>query len=470
MLKIEKGSDILPYFNKINQACNRAKDLVHQILTFSRQTNQTLKPVKMSSVLKEAMKLLTASLPSTINLDLNIKSDSRIMADATQIYQVIYNLCINAAQAIENEIGFINVGLSDAQINEEHSLSHPELKPGKYIKLSVLDSGHGISFDNQDKIFEPYYTTKPEGKGTGMGLALAHGIITNHEGSITVYSEPGKGTTFDVYFPVFKRKEGEVAGVAPFEPLPTGSERIYLVDDEEEIVEVERQMLEKLGYKVTTKTSSIKALEEFCSTPEEFDLFITDMTMPEMTGYQLAEKLKNIRPDLPIILCSGYNQEISAKRTKEIGINTVALKPITMVDLSKIIRKVLDRKNIDRRQNERFNIKEKAVAIAKSDPMGKYKIIDISWGGLAIRSHDVTGFHQDFNELAINIVDKGILLDKVPCKIISDEGSHSTLQVSQKRRGIQFGKLAYNQLTVLDHLIQNYTVGSGPNPPAHSYR
>ncbi|MCP4115806.1 MAG: PAS domain S-box protein [Desulfobacteraceae bacterium] len=468
MLRSDKDNAVIPYLKKTHQACNRAKNLIHQILTFSRHNNQVFKPVKISSVIKEAVKLLGASLPSTIDLHLDIRSDSKVMADATQIYQVIYNLCINAAQAIENNLGFIRVRLTDEEATQEQSVLHPELKPGKYVKLSVQDSGHGIPSDNQEKIFKPYYTTKQAGKGTGMGLAIVHGIITNHDGAITVSSTPGKGSTFDIFFPVFEKTEFEVSGVAPFEPLPTGNERIFLVDDEEEVVELERQILEKLGYTVTARTSSKKALEEFSTAPDKFDLFITDMTMPEMTGYQLAERLKAIRPDMPIILCSGYNQYISEEKTKAIGINAFALKPVTMIDLSKIIRKVLDHKPIERRQNERFNIKEKAVAIAKSDPIGKYKIVDISWGGIAIQSYDVAGFHQNFNELAINIVDEGILLDKVPCKIVSDlelpDTSHSNHQMVKKRRGIQFGKLAHNQLYVLDHLIYNYGVGREPPP------
>lgn len=462
MLEQTEDSEIFPSLEGIYKACNRAKDLVQQILTFSRQGKQVFKPVEISPVIKEAVKLIRASLPSTIQIESNINSDSKIIADATQIYQVIYNLCINAAQAIQDEMGLIRVCLTDTKINKELSLTHPELRPGNYVKLSVVDSGHGITPKIKDKIFDPYFTTKQLSKGTGLGLAVVLGIITNHDGAISVFSEPGKGTTFDVYFPVIERKEKRVVSTEPFEPLPMGNENILLVDDEEQIIQMERQMLEKLGYKVTTRISSRHALETFVKLPNKFDLVITDMTMPGMTGYQLSKKIKKIRPDIPIILCSGYTQYISEEKIREIGVSAFVLKPMTMIDLSKITRKILDRKIYERRQNERFRIKEKAIAITKSDPVEECEIVDISWGGLAICSYTIPGFQKRFNELAINIVDKGILLDKVPCKVISDlvltENSYSGIEEMKKRQGIQFGKLAQNQLNVLDHLIHSYTV------------
>jgi len=372
---------------------------------------------------------------------------------------VVYNLCTNAAQAIQDQMGLIQINLADEEINQDAPPIHPELKPGKYVKLSVEDSGQGISAEIKHKIFDPYFTTKQLSKGTGMGLSVVHGIITDHEGLISVFSEPGKGTTFDVYFPVLEKRHIQNIGIDKLQPLPAGYEHILLVDDEEQVVEMEQQMLEKLGYKVTTQTSSINALELFCSGPENFDLVITDLTMPEMNGYLLAEKIKKIRPNLPIILCSGYNEYGSEGKIEEMGISAFILKPVTMMELSKIARKVLDRTKVDRRKSERFKIKEKAVAIVKSDPRVEYEIVDISWGGVAIYVTHLPEFKKEFNEISINLVDKGIFLDKIPCKIISDmEIFPGLYSKTPKRQGLEFGKLAFNQLNVLDHLINSYTI------------
>lgn len=459
MLETESNSKLLAYLQKIYKSCNRAKDLVQQILNYGSKTKHEFKPVEIHSVINEAVKLIRASLPSTIKIDLNINSDSKILADATQIYQVVYNLCTNAAHAIQDQMGLIKISLVNEEINKDIPLIHPELKPGKYVKLSVEDSGQGISAEIKHKIFDPYFTTKQLSKGTGMGLSVVHGIITDHEGLISVFSEPGKGTTFDVYFPVLEKRHIQSIGIDQLDPLPTGYENILLVDDEEQVVEMEQQMLEKLGYKVTTQTSSINALELFCSAPENFDLVITDLTMPEMNGYLLTEKLKKIRPNLPIILCSGYNEYGSEGKIEEMGISAFILKPVTMMELSKIARKILDSTKIDRRKSERFKIKEKAVAILKSDPRIEYEIVDISWGGVAIYVTHLPEFQKEFNEIAINLVDKGILLDKIPCKIISEmELFPDSYSKTPKRQGLEFGKLAFNQLNVLDHLIHRYTI------------
>ena len=459
MLEAGGSSKLLAFLKKTYKACNRAKDLVQQILTYSSHTQQAIKSVEVHSVINEAVQLIRASLPSTIRIDLDINSDSKILADATQIYQVIYNLCTNAAHAIQDQTGLIQVRLVDELVNEDVSLIHPELKPGRYVKLSVVDSGQGISSEIKHKIFDPFFTTKQLSKGTGMGLSVVHGIITSFDGSISVFSEPGKGTTFDVYFPALEKRDDTGTNVEQFKPVQSGHESILLVDDEEQLVEMEQQMLKKLGYTVTTETSSKNALELFRSAPDRFDLVITDLTMPEMNGYLLAQQLKGIRPDLPIILCSGYHEYGSKKKTEEMGISAFILKPVTMVDLSRITRKILDHKKIERRKNERFKIKGKAIAIVKSNPRVAYEIADISCGGVAIYLNTLPETEKRFNEISINLVDKGILLDKIPCKIISGQENHPGLYSNDpKRQGLEFGKLAFHQLNVLDHLIHSHTV------------
>jgi len=461
MLDQKEGSKSLKYLEGIYKACTRAKDLVHQILTFSRQTEPVFKPVNVNLVTKEAVKLIRASLPSTIDIQLDINSQSKIFADGTQIYQVVYNLCTNAAQAVQDKVGQIQVSLTDFEMDDQVLPLHPYANPGKYVKLAVVDSGHGISSEIKDKIFDPYFTTKQLSKGTGLGLSVVHGIVTAHEGFISVFSDPDKGTIFEVYFPVLERTSKKLRTVKRFEPLPTGTERILLVDDEEQIVQMERRMLEKLGYQVITSTRGKAALDIFAGAPGKFDLVISDMTMPEITGYQLAKKIKAIRQDVPIIICSGYSQYISDKKLEEIGINAFVSKPMTMTDLSNVIRKILDKEIHERRQNERFKIEEKAVAISRSNPAKEFDIVDISWGGLAICS-DTSPDLQSFDEFTINLVNKGIIIDKLPCKLVSDVTVLDDPYAGIKRRqGLQFRKLAYNQLNMLDHLIQSYTVANG---------
>ena len=274
---------------EILKAANRAKDLVQQILTFSRQSGQERKPVKVHSVMKEALKLLRASIPASIEINSNIDENCHpVMGDATQIHQVIMNLCTNAYQAMQDRGGTLEVSLSELDVGYEETIEKIGMQPGRHLQLMVVDEGCGMDAAVLSRIFEPYYTTKEQGKGTGLGLSVIHGIVKNHRGDITVSSTPGKGTTFKIYLPVIE----DADAAAEFEPsngAARGNERILLIDDEEQIVSMEQQMLENLGYEVTARTDSNEALKEFSEKPQNFDLVITDMTMPHMTGDELAQ-------------------------------------------------------------------------------------------------------------------------------------------------------------------------------------
>jgi len=329
---------------EIRKACMRAKDLVRQILSFSRQTEHERKPLSIVPIVKESLKLLRSSIPTTIEIRQEIagKSDT-VMADPTQLNQVLMNLCTNAAYAMRDEGGILKVKLGDLQLDEDAVSQYPGLASGEYVKLSVTDTGAGIDPDIMDRIFDPYFTTKEVGEGTGMGLAVAHGIVTNHKGAIKVSSEPGKGTAFEVVLPVIEKEIMTEEDKA--EPLPTGNERILFIDDEPSITEVGKQMLQHLGYEVVVRTKSISALELFKIQPDNFDLVITDMTMPQMTGDSLAKELMKIRPDIPVILCTGYSERISKDTVKEMGIRAFVMKPIVMGDLANTIRKILDEKS-----------------------------------------------------------------------------------------------------------------------------
>jgi nitrogen-specific signal transduction histidine kinase len=319
---------------------NRAKDLVQQILTFSRQADKEQKPVQVKLVLKEALKLLRASIPSTIEIEQNVQSNALIMGDSTQIHQVLMNLCTNAAHAMEDKGGLLTVNLSDVELDSEFISNYPDLKQGPYINLTVADTGHGMPSTVLEKIFDPFFTTKEKGEGTGMGLSVVHGIVHSHGGTIYAYSEPGKGSTFKVFLPIIDRRLEPEDRIE--KPIPIGTERILFVDDEPAIVNMGKQILETLGYEVVAKTGSIEALELFKAQTDRFDLVITDMTMPQMTGENLARELMQIRPDIPVILCTGFSARIDEKQAMAMGIRAFVSKPILKREIAETIRKVID--------------------------------------------------------------------------------------------------------------------------------
>ena len=321
-------------------AGNRAKELVKQILAFSRQADQEQKPFRLKFVVKEALKLLRASMPATIEIEQNIQSNGLVMGDSTQFHQVLMNLCTNAAHAMEDKGGLLTVSLSDVDLDSDFIFNHPDLKPGAYINLTVADTGDGIPPTVLKKIFDPFFTTKEIGKGTGMGLSVVHGIVHSHGGTVYVYSEPGKGSTFKVFLPAIDQRL-EPEDIIE-EPIPSGTERILFIDDEPAIVNMGKQILSSLGYDVVTRTSSIEALELFKAQKGRFDLVITDMTMPHMTGEKLVKELRQIRLDIPVILCTGFSSKIDEKKAMAMGIRAFISKPILKREIAEKIRTVLD--------------------------------------------------------------------------------------------------------------------------------
>jgi PAS domain S-box-containing protein len=335
---VEKGSPVEDSLQEIYTGGKRARDLVKQILAFARQSDDAIKPIQIDMIAKEVLKLLRASIPTTIKINQNIEKNLTIMGNPTQFHQMLVNICTNAAQAMEKGGGVLGLSIKGTVINNNDNFDN--LNAGEYAEIKISDTGMGIDPEIMDKIFDPYFTTKGIGKGTGMGLALVHGIIQAYSGMITADSLPGKGTVFTVYLPLI-RSTGEPASYQP-EKLPTGDERILLVDDEAPIVKMSSQILQKLGYMVVPSTSGLKALELFRSTPEDFDLVITDMTMPGITGDKLAAELMSVRRDIPVILCTGYSNQISEKTAADIGIKAFAYKPVSKNDLANTVRKVLD--------------------------------------------------------------------------------------------------------------------------------
>lgn len=340
-----EGSSVRKDLENVLKAGNRAKELVKQILAFSRQADTECIPFQPASIVNEAIKMLRPTIPATIDIKQNIDPKAGfIFADPSQVHQILMNLCTNAFHAMEETGGTLDISLKEAELDTENFVHEPGVEAETFVQLTVRDTGPGIAPEIRDKIFEPYFTTKEPGKGTGMGLAIIHGIVKSYGGFISLDSEPGEGSAFHVYIPaVEKHVLPETEETEETEDIPRGKERILFIDDEEMLAELGKEMLERIGYKVTVRKSSLEALEKFQNQPDLFDLVITDQTMPGMTGSDLARRMMQIRPDIPIILCTGYSTIISEKKAKAMGIKEFTLKPLVKRDISKLIRKVLDR-------------------------------------------------------------------------------------------------------------------------------
>ncbi|MCP4104994.1 MAG: response regulator [Desulfobacteraceae bacterium] len=325
----------------IHKASHRAKDLVEQILAFSRKSEQECQPVQIRVIVKEALKFLKSSLPSTIEIRQNITIGSdTVMADPTHIHQVLMNLCTNARHAVGKKGGILEVALSLKEITADGAVAYPDLAPGTWIELSVTDTGHGMDSATVERIFEPYYTTKDKGVGTGLGLAVVHGIVKSYRGVVTVDSELGKGSVFHIFFP--RAEKNAIPDADETVPLSLADrEHILLVDDEEMLLEMGENILKELGYEVVTAICSEQALKLFSRNPDAFDLVITDMTMPKMTGDVLAEKLMQIRPSIPVILCTGFSELINREKSEAKGIRELLTKPYSVQQLSEAIQKHL---------------------------------------------------------------------------------------------------------------------------------
>jgi CheY-like chemotaxis protein len=325
---------------EVLKAGNRARELIRQILAFSRQTDQKMHPVQIKLITKEALNLLRASTPSTIKILQNIVSDAAVMADPTQIHQILMNLCTNAQQAMSEKGGTLEISLTNVELDRAFTANHPGMIPGPYVCLTVSDTGHGIPPDIMPRLFDPFFTTKKQGEGTGLGLAVVHGIVKSHGGEIIVRSEPGKGSVFSVYLPVCE--VSTTLDTQNNKEIPNGNERVLFIDDEISIMDLGMQVLNQLGYHVEARNSSIAALKLFRNHPDRFDLVITDMTMPNMTGLQLAREMLHIRPDIPIILCTGFSHTVNEEKAKEIGIREFIMKPISIGEIARVIRRALD--------------------------------------------------------------------------------------------------------------------------------
>ncbi len=345
MINLDKESKEYQNLYQVLTAAHRAKDLVASILAFSRQSSTKKEAIFIAPVIKEVLKLLRATLPAGIEIQQQISINTgSVSADPVQIHQIVMNLCTNAFHAMGKEKGILDVRLKEVAIDSRKAALIPDVQKGTYLLFTVSDSGQGIDSKLLERIFDPFYTTKEPGQGTGMGLSVVHGIVAECGGSVTVESEINKGTTFSLYFPVVKQSAANEA--IPLNATPhNGSGHILLVDDEISLVQSGQQMLEYLGYTVTAITSSPDAYNLFVKQPDNFDVIITDQAMPSMQGTELASKILAIRPNIPIILCTGYSATITEKQIKEIGIQELVMKPLSLEKFSQVLKNKL-RNNI----------------------------------------------------------------------------------------------------------------------------
>jgi PAS domain S-box-containing protein len=328
--------------NEIKTASLRAKEVIEKLLSVARKTPKSRKPIPIGPVIEESLDLLSRTIPTTIDIRKRIAcSTEMILGDTTEINQVIINLCNNSFHAMAEGIGTLEVNLNTIQLNPESALRYTNLEPGDYVSLTVKDTGEGIEPAFMDRLFDPYFTTKDVDQGLGMGLAVVHSIVKKHDGDIKIESEVGKGTTVEILLPVIE-EQTEIITEA-FETPQMGAERILLVDDESSIIKMVTLMLNRSGYDVIGKTSSSNALKAFKENPEQFDLVISDMTMPEMAGDQFVQEIKQICPDIPVILCTGHSNRMDENKAKEVGIDAFMMKPFSKKDLTRTIPEVLKR-------------------------------------------------------------------------------------------------------------------------------
>ncbi len=341
---LSSDSPAQEYLKEQLKSTTRAKDLVKQILTFSRKSQEERKPILLYPIVKEAAKLLRSTIPTTIEIRQSIdETTGMVNADPTQLHQIVMNLCTNAAHSMLETEGVLEIILSPVMITQESMKQHHIVSPGPFLQLKISDTGTGIDSKIIHRIFEPFFTTKEKEKGTGMGLAVVHGIVKDHGGDISIDSQLGKGTTFTILLPQIVAEPDNDED--PMSEVPAGHEHILFVDDEKTLVDLSKKLLESLGYAVTAKNSSLEALKTFQQSPDIFDMVITDQTMPHMTGYNLAKRVLEIKPSAAVILCTGYSDSITPEKIKASGIKALIYKPISKKEIARTIREVLDKKD-----------------------------------------------------------------------------------------------------------------------------
>jgi CheY-like chemotaxis protein len=342
LAELAAGSSPVRSLDEVLKASDRARQLVKQVMSFSRRSEDVLQPLLLCPVVEESLRLLRSTLPSTVEIRSSICTKcGPISGNATLIQQVLLNLGANANQAMEEGGGVFEVTVQTMTVGADRARQHRNLREGEYVRMTVGDSGKGMDAATLERIFEPYFTTKERGEGTGLGLAVVHGIVNQLDGVITADSTPGAGTTFEILFPSLPHSPTTTDELTR-EDIQGGVESILIVDDEPQIVDATNLQLEQLGYRVTAVARSDEALRLIEAQPDAFDLLITDQTMPGMTGAELAERVQRIRPDLPVILCTGYDSALEDKYPEKPRIDALLAKPISRAELASAVRAALE--------------------------------------------------------------------------------------------------------------------------------
>ncbi|WP_419659005.1 two component system sensor histidine kinase, hybrid [Desulfosarcina variabilis str. Montpellier] len=444
--------------NQILTASLRAREMIQQLLSFSRNEESTHKPLNLNRVLEDSLKLVRSSLPTNIAIDRDIcDSQCTIIADATQIHQIMLNLCTNAAHAMGPDGGVLTVRLESVVLESTASTDHIHLAAGNYARLVVADTGQGIEKHIIDRIFDPYFTTKATGKGTGMGLSVVHGIVKASGGDIQAFSQPGKFTEFQIYLPLVEMGVESGPPLLSQHHMPGGKERILLVDDEIMLVEMMHKVLEQLGYTVSAFHDSSDALNAFIKAPRAYDILITDMTMPGMAGTGLAKAVRKVRHELPIILCTGYNEQLCDENLDALGIKALIMKPVGMQQLAETIRTVLTAAATERRVHPRYIAPVGTLVISSSHPHDRFNLVDIGAGGLAYYHAMETILPPQKDQLSIMRPNGEIFITDMHCRIVSDI---PLPQPGQARRSVCFENLSLSQRKRINQFIQNHTTSS----------
>jgi signal transduction histidine kinase len=447
--------------DQILTASLRAREMIQQLLSFSRNEESYRKPLSLNRVIADSLKLMRSSLPTNISIEREIcDTDCTIIADATQLHQVMLNLCTNAAHAMEPDGGVLTVRLESLVIDSATATGNGSLPPGNYARLVVSDTGQGIEKKIIDRIFDPYFTTKETGKGTGMGLSVVHGIIKGSGGTIQAFSQLGQFTEFHIYLPTVNVAVDTKPVLLTHQHLTGGHEHILLVDDEAMLVDIMRQVLEQLGYTVSAHTNSGDALNAFLSTPRAYDLLITDMTMPGMTGTALAKAVREVRREMPIILCTGFNEQLCDENLDVLGVKALIMKPVGMQQLAETIRSVLVPASKERRRYQRYIAPAGTFVISSKYPYERCNLVDISIGGLAY-CHEIEHASPPMEEqLSIMAPDGEIFIADMHCRTVSNIPAGNDLplpQPGQARRGVCFENLSLHQKKRINQFIRKYT-------------
>lgn len=453
---LPESDDCYQNLEQIFEASLRAKDMIRQLLSFSRKEESSRRPLRINGVINESLKLLRASMPANICIALELdREDCTVIGDATQLHQILLNLCTNAAHAMEKDGGVLTLRVSSEYLDNT-AAANLELEAGRFAHLIIADTGKGIDRAIINRIFDPYFTTKEVGKGTGMGLAVVHGIVKTSGGAIRVSSAPGC-TEFHLYLPRVDAIPVVEAITFDRRQLPGGREHILLVDDEEMLVFMMQQTLEQLGYKVTGFTRSEAAHRAFEANPHSYDILITDMTMPGMTGTSLARAVKQLR-NIPVILCTGYNEQIDDENAQSLGIQALIMKPVGMQQLAKTIRNVLEPLSSERRKASRFRAPAGTYVFLRSHPQRRFNLLDIGLNGLSY-CHDLEDMPRDGQDnLSLMVPGGEFFISGISCRNVSDVplveiGNDNTCGF---RRGVRFEDLNEMHIELLTQFIQNH--------------